>query len=122
MGWGLVCYTSVTLLIPIGLLGSGGAEEGLEAVVHMLLNVAVKEGEAELIGGEVDGGSTVVGNDHGVLNDAGGFFTIDLGEFPEVAVQMHVDGHRRFGIAENEAIACSLLQGQTPPRGDKVCR
>ena len=33
----------------------GVAEERFEAVVHVLLDVAVKEGEARLVGGEVDG-------------------------------------------------------------------
>ena len=32
--------------------GSGVAEEGFEAVVHVGLDVAVEEGEAELVGSE----------------------------------------------------------------------
>jgi hypothetical protein len=46
------------------------AEEGFEAVVHVLLDVTVEEGEAGLIGGEVDGGATVIGDDYRVLDDA----------------------------------------------------
>ena len=39
--------------------GSGVAEEGFEAAIHVLLDV--EEGEAWLVGGEVDGGASVVG-------------------------------------------------------------
>ena len=40
-------------------LESGVAEEGFEAVVHVGLDVAVEEGEAGLVGGELDGGAAI---------------------------------------------------------------
>ncbi len=49
---------------------SGVAEEGFETVIHVLLDVAVEEGEAGLVGGEVYGGAAVIGDDYGVLDDA----------------------------------------------------
>ena len=48
----------------------GVAEEGFETVVHVLLDVAVKQGETGLIGGEVHGGAAVIGDDYRVLDDA----------------------------------------------------
>jgi len=45
----------------------------------VLLDVAVEEREAGLIGGEVDDGAAVVGDDYGVLVDAGGLLFVDLG-------------------------------------------
>ena len=46
------------------------AEERFEAVVHVLLNVAMEERETRLIGGEVDHGAAVVGHNHGVFDEA----------------------------------------------------
>ncbi len=67
---------------------SGVAEEGFEAVVHVGLDVAVEEGEAGLVGGEVYGGAAVEGDDYGVLDDAGGGFAVEVDELELVAVEM----------------------------------
>ena len=61
---------------------SGVTEECFESVVHVLLDVAVEEGEAGLVGGEVDDGAAEVGDYYGVLDDAGGFLSVNFGEFP----------------------------------------
>ena len=53
----------------------------------MLLDVAMEEGEAGLVGGEVDAGSAVVGDYYGVLDDTGGFAAVDLSEFELMAVR-----------------------------------
>ena len=91
--------------------GSGVAEEGFEAVVHVLLDVAVEEGEAGLVGGEVYGGAAVVGDDDGVLDDAGGFFAVDVDEFELVAVE--VEGVGVVGaVAEDEAVACAWFEDE----------
>src|SRR5437879_12474861 len=68
---------------------SGVTEERFEAVVHVLLDVAVEEGEAGLIGGEVDDGAAKVRDYYGVFDDAGGFLAVDLGELPSRSVQVH---------------------------------
>lgn len=47
------------------------AEEGLEAVIHVGLDVAVEEGKAGLIGGEFDRSAAVKGHDDGVFYQAG---------------------------------------------------
>jgi hypothetical protein len=62
------CQPEGVALQVITLLGV--AEEGLEAVIHVLLDVAVKQSEAGLIGGEVDGGAAEIGDDYRVLDDA----------------------------------------------------
>ena len=100
---------------------SGVAEEGFEAVVHVLLDVAVEEGEAGLVGGEVDDGAAVVGDDDGVLDDAGGFLAVDLDQLPQVAVQ--VQGVGVVGaVAEDEPVARALLEDELAARAGRVCR
>ena len=75
----------------------------------MLLDVAVEEGQARLIGGEVDDGSPVVGNDDCVLDDAGSLLPVDFGEFPEMAVKVH--GVGVIGaIAHDEPVPRALLE------------
>lgn len=62
------------------------AEEGFEAIVHVLLYVAVEERKTGLFCGEVDDGATVVGDDHRVLDEASHLLAIHLDQFPLVAV------------------------------------
>ena len=101
VGFFLLCESSA----------SSVAEEGFEAVVHVLLDVAVEEGEAGLVGGEVDDGAAVVGDDDGVLDDAGGFGSVDFDEFELVAVQM--EGMGVVGaVAKDEAVAGSLVEDE----------
>ena len=80
------------------------AEESFEAVVHVLLDVAMEESETRLIGSEVDDGATVVGHNHSVLDEAGGGFVVDRPNLPQVP--MHVHGVRIIGaVAHHEAVA-----------------
>ena len=65
------------------------AEEGFKAVVHVGLDVAVEEGEAGLVGGELDGGAAVEGHDDGVLDEAAGGLAVEVDEFELVAMQVH---------------------------------
>src|SRR6266700_3655922 len=88
---------------------SGVTEECFEAVVHVLLDVAVEEGEAGLIGGEVDYGAPVVGDDYGVLDDASGLFPVDLDQLPQMPVQVHGVGVVG-AVAHHESVARALLQ------------
>jgi hypothetical protein len=80
------------------------AEESFEAVVHVLLDVAMEEGETRLIGSEVDDGAAVVGHNHSVFDEAGGGFVVDRAELPQVP--MHVHGVRIIGpVTHHEAVA-----------------
>jgi hypothetical protein len=49
-------------------------KERFKTVVYVLLDVAVKESEARLIGSEIYDHSTVIGDYDCILNNAGGFF------------------------------------------------
>jgi hypothetical protein len=99
------------LILQISTLASGIAEERFKAEVHMLLDVAVEKGEARLVGCEVDAGSAVVGDYYGVLDDAGGFAAVDLGEFELVAVEVH--GVGVVGpVAEDETVTGALLKDE----------
>jgi len=51
------------------------------------LDVAVEEGEAGLVGGELDGGAAVEGHDDGVLDEAAGGLAVEVDEFELVAMQ-----------------------------------
>src|SRR6266436_7707263 len=88
---------------------SGVTEECFEAVVHVLLDVAVEEGEAGLIGGEVHNGAPVIGDDYRVFDDAGGLLSVDLGQLPQMPVQVHGVGVVG-AVAHYEPVACALLQ------------
>src|SRR5690349_25140544 len=91
-------------IVPVEFAGSGVAEEGFEAVVHVLLDVTVKEGEAGLVGGEIHGGAAVIGDDYGVLDDTGSLFAVDIDDFETVA--MEVKRVSVVGlIAEDDAVA-----------------
>ena len=69
----------------------------------MGLDVAVEEGQAGLVGGELDGGAAVEGDDHGVFDDAGGGLAVDIDEFPLVTVQ--VEGVGVVGaVVKGEAV------------------
>ena len=85
------------------------AKQRFETVVHMLLDVAVKEGKARLIGGEIDDRSTVVRYDDGVLHNASRLLAVDLGELPEVAVKVH--GMSVVGVvAHHQAVASARFE------------
>ena len=89
--------------------GLGVAEEGFETVVHVRLDVTVKESEAGLIGGEVDAGAAVIGDDYRVLDDARSFFAVDIDQLEAVAMQV-----KRVTIvgtvAEDEAVALAFVR------------
>jgi hypothetical protein len=53
------------------------------------LDVAVEEGEAGLVGGELDGGAAVEGHDDGVLDEAAGGLAVEVDEFELVAMQVY---------------------------------
>jgi hypothetical protein len=57
---------------------SGVTKQGFEAVVHVLLNMAMKQSEAGLIGGKVHNGTPIIGNHNRILNNSGSFLSIDL--------------------------------------------
>src|SRR6516165_1615797 len=85
------------------------AKERFEAVIHVLLDVAVKESQARLISGEIDDHSPVVRYDDRVLKNADRLLAVDLGQLPEVAVQVH--GMSVVGaVAHHQAVASAPFE------------
>ena len=87
----------------------------------MLLDVAVEERQAGLVGGEVYYGAAVIGDDHRVLYDAGGLLAVDFDQLPPVAVEMQGVGVVG-AVAEGEPVARALLQDEFVVRGDMAFR
>ena len=84
-------------------------EQGHEAEVHVQLLVAVEEGEAGVVGDEVDLDLLVAADHHNVLHDAGGRLAGDRCELEAVAMQVNgVD--IVAGVAHAQAVALALLQ------------
>lgn len=65
------------------------SKESLEAIVHVLLDMTVEQSKPRLVGREIDSSSAIVRNDDRIFDHASSPFPIDLGQFPEMAVQMH---------------------------------
>src|SRR5215469_12841084 len=87
---------------------SGIAEQSLEAVVHVLLQMTVKEGETRLICCKVDHCAAVVGHYDRVLDNSSRLFPVNLHQFPKVPMKMH--GMRVVGtVAHHQTIANSCL-------------
>jgi len=71
----------------------------------------VEESKAGLVGGELDRGATVEGNDYGVLDDAGGGFAVEVDQLELVAVEM--DGMGVVGaVAKGEPVALAFVQDE----------
>lgn len=58
---------------------SGVVKQRFETVIHVLLDMAMKQGETRLVGGEIHDRPTVVRNYHRILNNASSLLAVDLG-------------------------------------------
>ena len=88
---------------------SGITKDRFETVVHVLLDMAVKEGKPRLIGREIDDGATIVRDDDRILNNSGRLLAVDLDQFPEVPVKVH--GMGVIGaVAHDQAVAGALFK------------
>ncbi len=84
-------------------------EEGHETEVHVDLLVAVEEGEAGVVGDEIDLGFLIAADHDDIFDDAGGGLAGDLCEFEAVAVK--VDGVDVVaGVAHADAVALALME------------
>src|ERR1700722_5864978 len=115
--WGACQLSIQSLRLPrmSGLAGAATdrllliAKQSFESVVHVLLDVAVKQGQPGLIRGEIHNGSAVVGNHDRILQDASRLLAVDLRQLPQVPVKMH--GMRVIGaIAHDQAVPRSTFQ------------
>src|ERR1700722_8160419 len=71
---------------------SGVAKQCPEPKVHVLLDMAVKQREARLVGDQIHRGASKCGNDHRILLDAGSWLAVELDKLEQVPV--HVQGGR----------------------------
>ena len=72
---------------------SGVAKQRLETKVHVLLDMAMKQREARLIGDEIHRDASKCGNDHGILHDAGSWLAVEFDKLEQVPVEV-----QRVGI------------------------
>src|SRR5271170_6469725 len=92
---------------------SGVAKQRLETKVHMLLDMAVKQREARLVGDQIHGGTSKCGNDHRILLDAGSRLAVELDKLEQVPVDV-----QRVGIVaaivKHQPVAPSLMEHEFP--------
>ena len=89
------------------------AKQRLESKVHVLLDMAVKQREAWLVGHQVHHGPAKCGNDHRVLQDAGSGLAVELDEFEQVPVE--VQWVRIVtAIVKHQPVAASLVEDEFP--------
>src|ERR1700685_409835 len=88
---------------------SSVAKQSHEPKVHVLLDMAVKQRKARLVGDQIDRGASKCGNDHRVLLDAGGGLAVELDKLKQVPVEMQ---RMRIvaPIVKQQAIATSPME------------
>jgi hypothetical protein len=89
-------------------MGLRVAKQRFEAVVHVLLNVAVKQGQARLVGYKVHYGATIIWNYYCIFYNAPGFGAVHFYQFELMAMQMEGVGVIR-AVAKYQAVTSSLL-------------
>src|SRR5579872_7022117 len=67
---------------------SGVAQQRLEAVIHVRLDMAMEQRQPGLVGREVDAGASVGRHDNSVFDNPRRRFAINLGDLELVAMQM----------------------------------
>src|SRR5580704_8176032 len=93
--------------------GLGVAKQCLETKVHVLLDMAVKQREARLVGDQIHGGASKRGNNHRILLDAGSRLAVELDKLEQVPVD--VQGVRIVtAIVKHQPVATSLPKHEFP--------
>src|SRR5580700_4143293 len=99
-----------------------------ETEVHVLLDMAVKQSQAWLVGDQIHRGASKCGNDHRVFLDAGSRLAVEFDELEQVPVDMqrmrivaavvkhHVDGLVGRGMRRSGAKARRAKDGVVPAR------
>ncbi len=92
---------------------SGVAKQRLETKVHVLLDMAVKQRQARLVGDQIHGGASKCGNDHRILLDAGSRLAVEFDKLEQMPV--HVHGVRIVtAIVKHQPVAASLPEHEFP--------
>src|SRR6202165_1498385 len=79
-GWSLMSRSEVPLHV---------AQQRLEAIIHVHLDMAVEQRQSRLVGGKVYAGAPIGGQHDRVLDHARGGFAINLGDLELVPMQVH---------------------------------
>jgi hypothetical protein len=91
----------------------GVAKQRLETKVHVLLDMAVKQREARLVGDQIHGGASKCGHDHRIFPDAGSRLAVELDKLEQVPV--HMQGVRIVAaIVKHQPVAASLPEHAFP--------
>src|ERR1700744_3698959 len=89
------------------------AKQGHETEVHVLLDMAVKQRQARLVGDQIHCGASKCGNDHRVFLDAGSLLTVEFNELEHVP--MEVQRVRVVAaIVKHQPVAASLSEHKFP--------
>src|SRR5580704_3516652 len=91
----------------------GVAKQRLEPKVHVLLDMAMKQRKARLVGNQIHGGASKCGHDHCIFLDARTRLSVDLDELEHVPVEVH-----RVAvvtpIVKHQPVAASLSEYELP--------
>src|ERR1700678_2678261 len=92
---------------------SGVAKQRHETEVHVLLDMAVKQRQARLVGDQIDRGASIGGKDHRVFLYAGSRLAVELDELEEVPVDMQ---RVRIvaAVVKHQPVAVSLAKQELP--------
>src|ERR1035438_3457958 len=89
------------------------SQERLEAKIHMLLDMAMKQGEARLIRSKIHTGAPVGRHHHCILDDARGCFSVNLHDLELMTMQMQ--RMRIIGpIVKRQPVSHTLLEQKLP--------
>src|ERR1700733_3013313 len=89
------------------------AKQRLETKVHVLLDMAVKQRQARLVGDHIHHSASECGNDHRILLDAGSGLAIELDKLEQVPV--HVQWVAVVtAIVKHQPVAASLPEHEFP--------
>src|SRR6202034_3578070 len=89
------------------------AKQRHETKVHVLLDMAVKQRQARLVGDQIHRGASKCGHDHGIFLDAGSRLAVELDKLEQVPV--HMQGVRIVtAIVKHQPVAASLSEHEFP--------
>src|ERR1039457_3330157 len=92
---------------------SGILQQRLEPVVHVVLDMAMKQRRPWLVGGEVHAHPAIRGSDHRIFDDARRCLSVDLRDLELMPMQVQRMRIVR-PVAEGQPVARALLQHELP--------
>src|SRR5256885_16585902 len=86
----------------------GVTEKSFEAVVHVVLDMAVEQSQPRLVSNKIYGGAAEIRHHHRIFDQTVGPFPVELNEFRLMAMEMHRVGIIR-AIAIDETVVLALF-------------